>query len=106
MRAFQQYFPQMAKLIQTCPQHLAKKLEDKGLIAKKTLEKVNSSTGLTSLQKAEVLLRAVDTKNVTDDSENGESLKKFCKVLGKYQNLKQVSQRLWNKFGRLCVYHV
>ena len=99
MRAFKRYFAQMAKCIQQSPQQLAKKLFKKKLIAEKTLEKVKSSTGLSSLQKAEILLRAVDMRNITDES--GKSLKKFCRVLDKYLNLKEVLKQMLKKFGRL-----
>ena len=100
MRVFQRYFARMAKCIQQCPQKLADKLFKKGFISEKTLEKVKSSTVLTPLQKAEILLRAVDTGNITDES--GKWLKKFCRFLAKYQGLKDVSEQIQKKLGRLC----
>ena len=100
MRVFQRYFTKMAKCIQQSPQQLADKLSKKGFISETTLEKLKSSSGLTSLQKAEILLRAVDTRNITDES--GKWLKKFCKFLAKYQDLKHVSEQIQTKLGRLC----
>ena len=106
MRVFRQYFARIAKCMQHYPHQLASKLFAKGFISEKTQETVKSSTGLTSLQKAEILLRAVDTRNITD--ETGKHLKKFCKFLAKYQGLKEVSEQMRKKLGRLCttMYHV
>ena len=100
MRVFRRYFARMAKCMQQYPHQLAGKLFVKGFISEKTMERVKSSTELTPLQKAEVLLRAVDTRNITD--ETGKCLKKFCKFLAKYHGLKEVSEQMWKKFGRLC----
>ena len=100
MRVFRRYFTRMAKCIQQYPHQLASKLFAKGFISEKTLEIVKSSTGLTSFEKAEILLRAVDTRNITD--ETGKCLKKFCRFLAKYQSLKEVSEQMRKKFGRLC----
>ena len=100
MRVFQRYFGRMAKVIKKRPRQFAKKLFEKRFIAKKTMEKVESFVGLTSLQEAEILLRAVDTGNITDES--GKWLKKFCRFLDKRQCLKELSAQMLEKFGRLC----
>ena len=100
MRVFQRYFTQMAKCIQPCPQQMANKLCAKEFISEKTQEKVKSSTEITSLQKAEILLRAVDTGNITDES--GKWLKKFCKFLAKYQGLKRISEQIQKELGKFC----
>ena len=106
MRVFQRYFARMAKCIQQCPQKLADKLSEKGFISEKTLGKVTSSTGLKPLQKAEILLRAVDIGNITDES--GRWLKKFCRFLAKYQGLQDVSEQIHKKLGKLStsMHHV
>ena len=101
MRVFRQYSPQMAKCIEQWPQKFADKLSKKGFISEKTLGKMKSSTGLTPHQKAEILLRAVDTGNITDES--GKWLKKFCRFLAKYQSLKDISEQIRTKLGRLRI---
>ena len=106
MRIFQRYFHRMVKCVQQCPPKFADELSEKGFISENTLGKVKSSSGLTPLQKAEILLRAVDTRNITDES--GKWLKKFCRFLAKYQSLKDISEQVQKKLGRLCtsMYHV
>ena len=101
MGVFRKYSSQMAKCIQHCPPNFADKLLKKGFISEKTLRKVKCSSGVTPLQKAKILLRAVDTGNITDES--GKWLKKFCRFLAKYQGLKDISEQIQTKLGRLFI---
>ena len=101
MRVFRQCSPQMTKCIQQCPQNFSDKLCKKGFISEKTLRKVKSSSGLTQLQKAKILLRAVDTGNIADES--GKWLKKFCRFLAKYEGLNDISEQIQKNLGRLCL---
>lgn len=99
VRVFQRYCAHMSRFFQESPGLLAVDLFTKEFIGWETLDKVQSSTGLSSLNKANILLLAVGTKIAIDKSD--KMLRKLCKILAKHQHLKKLSSQIKKTFRKM-----
>ena len=72
---------------------MAYDLCSKGLIAREARDKAVHTVGMTPMEKAAILLNAVEGAIVSDDNSK-KPFMKLCSVLKKYKNMRHVEQKL------------
>ena len=76
----------MANALKKCPGVVANDPHTNHLIARKTVDKVHLTLGLTPHEKATILLMAVESAMA--DSKSDKALRKLCGILAKHPNMK------------------
>ena len=102
LRMFQRYFARMANALKECPGAVANDLYSNQLISRETVDKVNLTLGLTPLEKATILLMAVEP--AIADAKSDKALKKLCGVLAKHPNMKWLSNHMMKRYSELYVH--
>ena len=98
LRVFQRYFARMADAVRECPGAVANELFSKRLIARETLERVQSTLGLAPHDKASILLMAVEP--MVAGSKGEKVLRKLCGILASKANVTELPKRMMAKYGK------
>ena len=96
-KVFQHFFARMAEAISESPERMANELFSKEIISKDTLGKVQVAS-TAPYEKATSLLLAVQATISSGDSDKG--LRKLCKIMSKFVNMKQLSAQIMEKYGK------
>ena len=88
----------MVDAISESPERMANELFSNKLISKDTLDKVRVATTL-PYEKASSLVDAVQARIST--SGNDKDLRKLCRIVSKFTNMKELSAKIMGKYGKL-----
>lgn len=94
LRVLQHYYFELCEALSGDPHQMALAMYSKELISRdeKRLAMEGHGTMITSLQKAEVLVRAIERRTLTDS--NGTALIAFCQLLEKRPTLGNIAARM------------
>ena len=90
----------MADAISESPERMAIQLFSKKLISKETLGKIQVAS-TAPYEKASSLLLAVQA--TISSSGSDKDLRKLCKIMSKFANIKQLSIQIMEKYGKFIV---
>ena len=96
LRVFQRYYASLSEALRNCPEEVAAVLYSEGLVSRQLKDEVVETPGK-SYQKALQLLRAVEGKIVTENSD--ATLRKFCHVLRRRHGVGSVIARMKFRLG-------
>ena len=99
-KVFQQFFAQLADAISESPERMANELFSKSLISRDTLGKVQVAS-TPAYEKATSLLLAVQAKMTS--TGNDQDLKNQCEIMSKFENMKQLSAQIMEKYSKFVV---
>ena len=99
-KVFQHFLARMADAISESPERMAIQLFSKKLISRDTLGKAQVAS-TAPYDKASSLLLAVQA--TISSSGSDKDLRKLCKILSKFPNMKQLSSQIVEKYGKFIV---
>ena len=97
---FQHFFAQMADAISNSSERMANELFSMSLISRDTLEKVQIASA-TTYEKATTLLLDVQAKMSSSGSD--QDLRQLCEIMSKFENMKQLSSQIMEKYSKFVV---
>ena len=96
-KIFQHFFARMADAISNSSERMANELFSISLISRDTLGKVRIASA-TTYDKATTLLLDVQAK--MSSSESDKDLRKLCEIMSKFENMKQLSAQIMEKYSK------
>ena len=97
LRVFQRYYAELCEALSSCPEEVAGVLYSNGLVTRQERNQVEEVLGLTKLEKATLLVQAVERKIVVENSS--ATLKKICQVLRRCHGVGSIISRMKFRLG-------
>ena len=104
-RVFQRYYQELCQALSNCPEDVAAVLYNNALLTKEERSQVVDVQTQTSLEKALILVQAVERRIITENSV--APLRKFCQVLQRRHGVGSIVSRMKFRLSewirRLCI---
>ena len=97
LRVFQRYYYELSQALSGSPGEVAVVLYSNELLTLEERDRVVSTLGLTSFEKAAILMQGIERRIVAENSS--ASLKKFCRVLGRRYGVGSILSRMKFRLG-------
>ena len=105
-RVFRHYFARISTAIESFPDHLARELYAKKLLAQECLNEVLTTKGISSACKANILMCSI--QSVIGSGSNESALRDLCNVMRKHTQLQTLTKKMMDRFGecaQFSLYH-
>ena len=97
LRVFRRYYAELCEALSSSPKEVAMVLFSNGLMTREERSQVEEVMVLTKLEKASILVQAVERRIVAENSS--APLKKFCQVLKRRHGVGSIVSRIKFRLG-------